>query len=387
MNLEDIIQETKAYYCLECGKCSSLCPIAKNDPMYSPRVMVEHALLNLEDEVVRNKKLFSCLTCKACQLKCPSDVDYSLFIQKTRALATAAGQQGDYAHSGIFQSATKLVARSSLNQHRLEWLNKEDGYRTSEKSDVMLFIGCSPYFEPVFDDIPVRTLDIATASLKVLNSMGIEPLVHADEKCCGHDALWLGDVETFKKLAEHNAAIIRDSGVKKVVFSCPECYRTFKLDYPEHVEMDCEFTHISELLVQKLETNDLHFNRVNKRVTYQDPCRLGRHLGIYDAPRKVLSAIPGIELIEMEHNREESICCGTSCFSNCDSCSKQVRGERLVEAKGTGAELLITSCPKCQTHFRCAMANKGENKGPDIEIEVTDIVNLVASALGDTQDE
>ncbi|GAG91269.1 unnamed protein product, partial [marine sediment metagenome] len=257
-----------------------------------------------------------------------------------------------------------------------------DGYRTSEKSDVMLFIGCSPYFEPVFEDIPMRTLNIAEASLKVLNSLGIEPLVHPDERCCGHDALWVGDVETFKKLAEHNAAIIKESGVKKVIFFCPECYRTFKLDYPDYVKLDCEVMHISELLAQRLETEGLRFNEVKRKVTYQDPCRLGRHLGIYDAPRKVLQAIPGIELVEMEHNREESICCGTSCFTNCDSYSKQIRVERLLEAKATGAETLITSCPKCQTHFRCAMVNKGEEKGPDIEIELMDLVNLVATSLG-----
>ena len=380
MNLEDIIQETKTYYCLECGKCTSLCPIARYDPQYSPRVMVENALLGLEDEIVYNKKLFSCLTCYTCQLKCPSDVDYPLFIQKARVLAAAAGQHGDYAHSGTLQSIAKLVARSPLKQNRLEWL-KKNGYRTSEKSDVMLFIGCSPYFEPVFDDIPVRTLNIAEASLKVLNSLDIEPLVHPDERCCGHDALWMGDVETFKKLAEHNAAIIKEAGVKKVIFFCPECYRTFKLDYPNYVKLDCEVMHISELLAQRLETEGLRFNEVKRKVTYQDPCRLGRHLGIYDAPRKVLQAIPGIELVEMEHNREESICCGTSCFTNCDSYSKQIRVERLLEAKATGAETLITSCPKCQTHFRCAMVNKGEEKGPDIEIELMDLVNLVAMSL------
>ncbi len=380
MTLDEIIQETKTYYCLECGKCSSLCPISRYDPQYSPRVMIENALLGFEEELIHNKKLFSCLTCYACQLKCPSDVDYPLFIQRARGLATAAGESGDYAHSGALQSIAKLMARSPIKQNRLEWLESE--YRTSENSDVMLFIGCSPYFEPVFDDITVRTLDIAEASIKVLNSLGIEPLLHPDEKCCGHDALWLGDMDTFKRLAQHNAKIIKESGVKKVIFFCPEGYRTFKLDYLKYVDLDCEVMHISELLANRLETNGLKFKEVKKKVTYQDPCRLGRHLGIYDEPRKVLSAIPGIELMEMEHNRAESICCGTSCFTNCDSYSKQIRVERLLEAKATGAEVLITSCPKCQTHFRCAMVNKGEEKGPEVEIEVMDLVNLVSNALG-----
>jgi len=381
MNLDNIIQQTKTYYCLECGKCTSICPIAKFDPAYSPRVMIENALLGLEDELVYNKKLFSCLTCYTCQLECPSDVDYPMFVRGARVLAQQAGEHGDYAHSGQLQSLERIMTNPVLKQNRLDWLTNE--YRTSEQSDTLYFVGCSPYFEPVFEYSGVRTLNIAEASLKILNSLGIEPMVLPEERCCGHDMLWTGDVETFKKLAEHNSGLIKESGVKKIIFSCPEGYRTFKLDYPEYgFNLDCEIMHISELLAQKLETDGISFKEVKKKVTYQDPCRLGRHLGVYDAPRKVLQAIPGIELVEMEHNKEESICCGTSCFTNCDSYSKEIRAARLLEAKATGAETLITSCPKCQTHFKCAMVNKGEEKGPDVEIEVMDLVNLVADAMG-----
>ena len=381
MNLDNIIQQTKTYYCLECGKCTSICPIAKFDPAYSPRVMIENALLGFEDELVYNKKLFSCLTCYTCQLECPSDVDYPMFVREARVLAQQAGEHGDYAHSGQLQSLERIMTNPVLKQNRLDWLTNE--YRTSEQSDTLYFVGCSPYFEPVFEYSGVRTLNIAEASLKILNSLGIEPRLLPDERCCGHDMLWTGDVETFKKLAEHNSKLIKEAGVKKIIFSCPEGYRTFKLDYPNYgFNLDCEIMHISELLAQKLETDSLNFKEIEKKVTYQDPCRLGRHLGIYDAPRKVLQAIPGVELVEMEHNREESVCCGTSCFTNCDSYSKQIRAERLLEAKATGAETLITSCPKCQTHFRCAMTNKGEEKGPDIEIEVMDLVNLVTDAMG-----
>jgi heterodisulfide reductase subunit D len=207
-------------------------------------------------------------------------------------------------------------------------------------------------------------------------------VVSPNEKCCGHDMLWLGEVETFKKLAEHNAAMIKESGVKKIVFSCPEGYRTFKMDYPNVVKLDCEVVHISELLAEKVESGALKFKELKKKVTFQDPCRLGRHMGVFDAPRKVLAAIPGLELIEMPHNREESICCGTSCFTNCDSYSKQIRVDRLSEAKATGAEILVTACPKCQTHFKCAMLNKGEVKGPDLQMEVMDLVNIAANAMG-----
>ena len=271
------------------------------------------------------------------------------------------------------------MANSTIRQKRLEWLSDE--YHTSDQSDTLFFAGCAPYFEPIFEDIGARPLDIAKGSLKILNLLGIEPRLLPNERCCGHDMLWTGDIETFKKLAEHNAATIREAGIRKIIFSCPECYRTFKEDYPKYVNLDCELQHITELLAEKIEEGKVNFDMVRKKVTYHDPCRLGRHLGIYEPPRKLIESIPGMELVEMKQNREESLCCGTSAFTNCDSYSKQVRIERLLEAKATGADALVTSCPKCQIHFKCAMVSKGEEKGPDVEIEVVDIVNLVANAF------
>ncbi|HXZ30385.1 MAG TPA: (Fe-S)-binding protein [Dehalococcoidia bacterium] len=379
MNLEDIIQQTKTYYCLECGKCTSICPVARYDPSFSPRQMIENALLGFGDDLLLDRELFSCLTCYTCQQKCPSDIDFPLFVQKARSLAQGSGQHGVCAHSGQLQSVARLMTSPAIKQKRLEWLSKE--YRVSENSEVLLWVGCAPYFAPIFEGIEFNALDITKASLKTLNVLGIEPKLLPNEKCCGHDALWTGDIETFRKLAEYNAAQIREAGIKKIVFSCPEGYRTFKLDYPNYVDLDCEVQHISEFLAEKIGQNGVKFKEIKKKVTYQDPCRLGRHLGVYDAPRKVIQSIPGIELVEMRHSGLESICCGTSAFTNCDSYSNMLRAERLCEATETGAELLITACPKCQTHFRCAMVDKGEEHRSTPKIEVMDLANLVASAI------
>jgi len=386
LGLENSVQETGTYSCLDCGKCASLCPVTEHDPAYSPFMMVEKALVGFGDEIVHDKKLYSCLSCYACSLRCPGGVDYPAFVQKVRSVAFDAGEQGDLAHGGFLHSMTRLIARSPYKQKRLGWLSDE--YRTSDQSDTLFFVGCAPYMEPFFEYLGVRTLNISEASLKILNRSGIEPMVLQDEKCCGHDALWTGDVETFKRLAEHNTRLIKEAGVKKIIFSCPEGYRTFKLDYPSYgFELDCELQHISEFLAERIGKDGLKFEEVNKKVTYQDPCRLGRHLGIHDAPRKVLEAIPGIQLVEMERSREWSLCCGTSAFINCDSCSHELRTGRLLEAKATQAGTLVTCCPKCQTHFRCAMNNRGEEKGPDVEMEVVDLANLVANALGDETNE
>jgi heterodisulfide reductase subunit D len=382
LNLEDIIKETKTYYCLECGKCTSICPISRHNSNYSPRFTLERALMGFENELIHDRELFSCLTCYACSHLCPSDVDYPVFMQKVRNLASVEGEHGDCAHSGTLLSLMRLVSRPDIKQRRLEWL---DGCRTSQKSEVLYFVGCAPYFEPIFEDIEVSPVSIARSSIRILNALGIEPMVLPNERCCGHDLLWTGDTETFKKLAELNAQMINESGAKKIVFSCPEGYRTFKLDYPKYVKLDCEPIHITELLAQSLSALSLRAKQSNlevRKVTYQDPCRLGRHLGIYESPREIMRAIPGIELIEMEHSGDESICCGTSAWTNCSSYSKEIRVERLLEARATGAEVLVTACPKCQIHFKCAMVDKGAEKGPDIEMKVMDIVTLIANALG-----
>lgn len=381
MSLEDIIQQTKAYYCLECGKCTSICPVSRQHPAFSPRAMIETALLGFEDELVFNRDLFSCLTCYQCRRECPCDVEFPIFVQKARSVAQGNNQYGVCAHSGQVQSLQRLMANPDVKQKRLDWLS--DKYRISEQSDTLLWVGCTPYFGPIFEDIGFRGLDITEASLKALNVLGTEPRLLANEKCCGHDMLWTGDIETFKKLAEYNAAQIKEAGIKKIIFSCPEGYRTFKLDYPNYVSLDCELQHISEFLAEKIGKNGLKLKEIKKKVTYHDPCRLGRHLGIYDAPRKVLESIPGIELVEMEHNKMDAICCGTSAFTNCEAYSNMIRQQRLSEAKATGAEILITSCPKCQIHFKCATVDKGEEHRPTPKIEIMDLANLVANAMGE----
>lgn len=381
MNLEDIVQKTKTYYCLECGKCTSICPVSRYDSGFSPRMMIEHALLGFEDDLVHNNKLFSCLTCYTCQPECPSDVDFPVFVREARGMAQDSGQHGICAHSGQLQSLARLMTNPAVRQNRLDWLSNE--YRVSDKSDVLFWVGCAPYFEPIFEDLEFSALDIARASLKTMNLLGIEPRLLPNERCCGHDALWTGDIETFKKLAEHNAAQIKEAGVKKIVFSCPEGYRTFKMDYPDYVDLDCEVVHLSELLAEKIGQNGLKLKEVRKKVTYQDPCRLGRHMGIYDAPRKVIESIPGIEFVEMQHSGRESICCGTSAFTNCDAYSNALRAERLSEARATGADLLITACPKCQTHLKCAMTDKGDEHRAIPKIEIRDLANLVAEAIGE----
>jgi Fe-S oxidoreductase len=114
-------------------------------------------------------------------------------------------------------------------------------------------------------------------------------------------------------------------------------------------------------------------------VTYQDPCRLGRHLGVYEAPRTALGAVPGVELVEMRRSGPRALCCAGSAWSSCDRHSKAIQVERLREARATGAEVMVTACPKCQIHLRCAM--RDPKLGDEIRIELRDVAEVLAAAL------
>ena len=189
--------------------------------------------------------------------------------------------------------------------------------------------------------------------------MGIEPVISNHERCCGHDALWCGDRATFRKLAELNLEVITASGAKTVLFGCPEGYVTFKKYYPQYVgELPFEVLHLTEFLARELRNASLSFQvNTEETITYHDPCRLGRLAGIYEAPRQLLASLPNTQLVEMERNRQNALCCGTSAWMECSSYSKAIQMERLQEAVRTGAQTLITACPKCQIHFSCAQSN------------------------------
>jgi len=186
-----------------------------------------------------------------------------------------------------------------------------------------------------------------------------------------------GIEEKLKQLARLNLDLIRSSGAKQVIFSCPEGYHTVKNFYPKYFgELDFKPVHILDFLADKLSEGVIQLEGSGEEVvTFHDPCRLGRLAGIYDAPRKILETISGIELKEMPRSRENGICCGTSGWMNCSSCSKEIQLQRLKEAGDTGARTIITACPKCQIHFRCAKA------AFDLDIEITDLYDLVADCL------
>lgn len=380
-SIHDILKRTKALYCQECGKCSSSCPVTRLDPSYSPRLAVEKALMGMEDAVYTDKGLWSCLTCYLCRERCPLDIEYDELIKTCRAKASGKGIVGNCSHEGVLFSLSRLMANPQLKQDRLWWVPREA--QTAKTGDVLYFSGCLPYFNVVFDDIGVKSVEIAQSMVKIMNAAGITPVLLENEVCCGHDLSFAGDRASFERLANMNIDAINGTHVSTVVTSCPECYRTLKTDYVELLgQPKFEVLHASQFVANLISEGKIKFEgKSPRKVSYQDPCRLGRHMGVYDPPRQVITSIPGVELVEMRRNRENALCCGVSAWMGCGRHSKQMQIERLTEAKSTAADLLVTACPKCQIHLNCALNEKLPVPKEDVAINTCDLSVLVARAL------
>ena len=375
MNFQPIIQRTHAYLCVDCGKCTGSCPLARVDPEYSPRRIVERVVFGDAEEVVADPKLWRCMTCGLCSTRCPSKVDFSRFIIEMRAEAFQSGERGVYAHDGILQEVMRIQAMN-VHPDRTGWV--EEDMELSEDGDYFYFVGCLPYFDLIFANLDVQMLDIARKAVRLMNRAGISPIVSNEERCCGADLLLAGDADSFRKLVERNMRMIEASGAKKVIFTCAECYNAFEGDYPAQVgPLPFETLHLTELLAEKVEAGDLAFEPLPGQVTYHDPCRMARYLKVHEPPRTVLAAVPELELIEMEDNRERSLCCGSTAWINCGGSAKAIQREKLQQARRTGAGAMLTTCPKCQIHLSCTCRDLDEGQ----RVEVTDLTSWIGNAI------
>ncbi len=377
MSIQDLIERTKVSFCQDCGVCTGSCPVSRVLPGFSPQQMVGKFVLSadlgLEDEALSDRDMWSCLTCALCLQRCPSKVEYLEFVRAVREEAFRTGNKATFAHDGVIETIVNMQ-RGGLHQNKTAWA-REAG-QIAESGEYYLFVGCLPYFDVLFRDMGISSLGSASHMLKMLNKLGIEPVVSDEERCCGHDLLWSGNVDVFKELAAFNIEMIKRCGSKKVIFGCPEGYVAFKAYYPLYFgELDFEVVHFYDLVGEQIKDGALKLSRVEEQtVTYHDPCRLGRMAGIYEAPRELIAGMPGMTLVEMERNRENAVCCGVSCWANCSSYSKQIQMDRLKEAEATGADALITACPKCKIHFTCALSSS------DMKMEVKDLTEVMAAS-------
>jgi Fe-S oxidoreductase len=383
--VKKLIDDTGAFDCVECGKCTTVCPVAKLDPNFAPRTVVLRAMEGIVDNIAKDKDIWSCNTCEQCNTMCPYKVDYSGFIRGMREEAAEYGAAPLCSQGGLIHGVQRMMAKADLKQNRLGWVDKD--MKITDKGDVLYFVGCLPHYDAIFYERQDLSLQkICKSAVKIMNKAGIVPVVSNDEKCCGHDLNWTGNEEDFEKLMEHNLELIKKSGAKKVVFSCPECYRTFKMDYQDLAgDLEFEIVHIADFVKQLADSGELKLHAAQESsftFSYHDSCRLGRHSGIYDSPRELAKAFSGAKFVEMENTKDKAICCGVSAWSNCNANAKKMQVDRVVEAKKLGADRLLMFCPKCQIHFKCAIQDKVPVDPSAVDVKVEDYTVALARLLG-----
>jgi len=246
-----------------------------------------------------------------------------------------------------------------------------------DKGDLVFFAGCT---------MPLRQQDTLKNMMSILIAAGMEMALSKEEWCCGSIGARIGEYKSVNELMKHNIDILKNMGAKTVFTACAGCYRTLKKDYPEILgeELPFEMKHITEVLVELLNTNQVPFKPKEGerlKVTYHDPCHLGRHMDLYEIPREVVAKIPGVELIEMKRNRKHAWCCGAGggVKSQFPDLAKDISKERIREAVESGADILTTSCPFCIGNFRDAY----EEMEPEIKekIQLIDVIDFIASKI------
>jgi Fe-S oxidoreductase len=375
----------------------NVCPLSHLG-IFSPRQLIDDIIYHSVDKALENNNIWQCLTCGQCTVYCPmtkdaQGVQIPELILELRKLAVKENIDAELekvsqceTHDGIFPVIANLMAEDPNKPDQLEFIEEND-LKIHESGEIGVFIGPAPFMDDIIFNFEVNFLKSPITVLSLLNEGDIAPVV-LNEKISGHDMLWgRGDTETFKKLAKYNVDLFRNAGVKTVIVIDAEDYRTWNIDYPKVIDdFDFEVLHYTEFFLKHNILENVRFPKENPvTVTYQDSCRIGR-LGpkLYDPPRKLIQRIPGVKLLEMEHNRDDAKCCGVSAFSGCNEFTRQLRKIRINEAAETGAEILLVPCIKCLSHFNCYLSEpalSNEQKALKKKIKIMDLASFIGSRL------
>jgi Fe-S oxidoreductase len=380
------------YGCTHCGTCKDVlnifvpaCPSGEkyqvesyfpSGRMFLARGVTEGAL-SLSDDEVRDR-IYACTACLSCEQQCGVYHHQHIF-ETVQALRTEAVTQGLF-NPGYMSMYYGLRGEDNVfgkpKAERGDWAKGLDVRNAASGDvDVIYHPGCMLSFEPELWSVPRACIEIIRAAGVQVGIMGRE------ETCCGGRAYETGYIGEFTKYAEHTIDTYNALGVTTVVTSCSDGYSFFKNLYPKvGKEMRFRTLHAVEYLGALVSDGKIALEKkVPLKVTYHDPCHLGRHLsaGLYDQPRALLARVPGLELVEMPRARENSWCCGAGGgVSQADpDLALWTAGERLKEAKSTGASALVTSCPWCERNFKDAVKQSG------VEISVYDIAEIVRMAV------
>jgi Fe-S oxidoreductase len=355
--------------CYQCSLCDVLCPW-NHVTNFTIRKQIRQAHLGLTE--IEGEELWQCTTCGRCVERCPRGVQIIDIVRSSRRIAT------EY---NLFPQSLRTVRGSlsgegnpwgSMREKRGDWAKDLSLEPFTEDKEILYFPCCTQCYDS-------RNVQVSIATAEILKKAGIQfGIIDTDTVCCGESIRQAGEEDVYKYLTRTNIKTFIDNGVKRILVTSPHCYHTFKNEYREF-KVDFEVIHISQYLHELIDTGRLQFTKeYPKKVTYHDPCYLGRHNGIYTQPREILKAIPGLELVEMEYSWENSFCCGGGGGRIWMDTPKGERLSdlRLQQAIETGSTVLATLCPYCIINFEDSRLDLGENI-----IEIKDVVEIVHAAL------
>ena len=366
-------------FCYQCGKCDVVCPWNRVRP-FSIRKIVWQAALGVPE--IELDEIWRCTTCGSCPSHCPRGVEQIEVGVAIRRVAAAYDVFPDSVRAVRTVSASLTSDGNPLGEERARrdaWASGLNVKPFREGMEVLYFVGCYNSYDP-------RLQKVAVATAKILEKAGVDfGILGSQESCCGESIRKMGKEEVFKTLAKENIKAFVDKGVKRILVSSPHCYHTFKNEYPEFM-VNFEVVHVSQFLAELIEAGRLELTgEFGKKVTYHDPCYLGRHNGIYDQPRDVLKKLTGLELVEMSDSREDSLCCGGGGGRIWAETPKNERFSdlRVAQAKEVGADVLVTSCPYCISNFEESILGLGEDERLEIK-DITEVIQEALSGSGET---
>jgi Fe-S oxidoreductase len=376
---ETLAQKFDLYGCFQCGKCTGGCPVSLKSKLNIRRLMIEGILGRSLDRIGEKVELWDCTTCKTCTLRCPRGL---------KPMDLVIGMRETLVEEGHIPK-TLIDAMENTYKHgnpwgkpknkRMEWIKslpdemKVKDFSQGERSEYLYFVGCTASFDP-------RIQEIAKALVRCLKKSEIDfGILGNEENCCGSEIRRMGEAGLFDMLVEENVKRFESYQIEHVFTMCPHGFNVLKNEYPQG---KLEILHTTQLLAKYLEEGKLSFTKeLNKVVTYHDPCFLGKQNGIFDEPRLLLRAIPGITFKELERSRERSLCCegggGRMWVESSSDTGQRLAEIRVRDAVELGAEVLATACPLCTLTLEDAVKTSGHED----KIRVMDVTELLAEAL------
>ena len=318
--------------------------------------------------------LFTCTECGGCQVICSEQGNKNplktIVALRERAFRDELAPLPE--HETLIKSIENYDNPWQQPRARRDAWMKKLGLPDARKQkvDTLYYVGCIMAYDP-------KLQNIARTTAEILKAAGVNfGVLGKDELCCGSTLLRMGDYDAYEKKAKTNIEALNSLGVERIITSCSGCNSVLREEYEDFGGLEPEVMHSLELVAELIESGHIKLKKpVKAKVTYHDPCHLGRYTGVYDEPREILEAIPGVELVEMPRNRANAFCCGAGAGVRTafPEFAGWVAGERVREAESTGAEMLVTACPFCEQ-------NLGEACGPGMRL--ADILELVRESMG-----